>query len=356
MQFIKRKNGWSVRFYVNNDRKLLSGFKKQKEAEKAAMEYMSKNVYIKKDITVEDFFRLWFENYVDDLGENTIISYAGMINLHIIPGLGKILLSDLKGDTIQNFYTEKKKTLSSTRVQGIHKLLKMALNYAVMWEYLVRNPAINVKAPVREQVDIVILTDDELKKVLSHAKAYEAYIAILIAATTGMRMSEILALEVSHVDFERCRFQVTKSYNDVKKKLDKTKTKSSKRYVKMMKGTELEFKKYLYEKEQYEKMFGDLYYKNNFFCTYKDGKKLTRNYISKRFKKIIRKLNYDDRIDFKSLRHYHASYLLAKNKHPKIVQERLGHSSIRVTLDIYSHLIPSLQDGGLDDLECKLLE
>lgn len=350
-QYIKNKKSWSVRFYFNNERVFLRGFKKKADAKEAEAEYRKNNTEIKKDITVGKYFDMWFENYVDDLGENTKENYACIINKHVLPKFENMLLTDLKSDVLQEFYTEKKKILSGTRVNGIHKLIKMALSYAVMWEYLRSNPAQYVKAPVIDKPKIVIPTDVEMKKILEYARSYDAYIAIIIGATTGMRMSEILALEMDSIDMENRKFIVKNSYNDTKNIIDKTKTEASERYVTMLKGTEIEFQKYIYQKKKNMVQFGSMYYNNNFLCTYVDGLKLTRNYVSKRFKKIVRKLNLDDNINFKSLRHYHASWLLRQKVHPKVVQERLGHKSIKITLDTYTHLIDSLQDKIINSLD-----
>jgi integrase len=373
LQYIKNKKSWSVRFYYNKERILLKGFEKKKDAENAVIEWHknkeveeSKSKNNIKEITIENYMELWFERHCVSIGERTRENYAGIINLHVIPAFGNTLLHELDADTLQEMSSEKLEYLSGTRVKDIHKLIKLSLNHAIMWGYLDNNPAENVKTPRADDTDIVIPEEWQLKKILEYSRKYDAFIAIYIAATTGMRVSEIMALKINSVDFENNCFNVTNAYQDRLKRNDKTKTKSSKRRIKFLPGTEVEIKKYYIKKLQNKVKFGNLYYQNDYFCTFQDGKQLTRSYVSKTFKKIVRKLKYDDRINFKSLRHYHISYLISKGKNIKAIQERSGHASVRILIDTYTHLFPSLQDDMINDLkfdtniinnkECKLME
>ena len=366
MHFIKNTKSWAVRFYAEGKRKRLIGFKTKKEAEIAAIEYINNNSNVKAEITVEKYFTMWFERHVDNIGERTAENYAGIIDLHIIQEIGSKLLTDIDGDILQGLYCQKRKLLSGTRCNDIHKLIKLALNDAVSWGYLLRNPAFNVKPPKKDEPEIVIPEEWQVKKILSYVKEEEAYIAIFIAATTGMRISEIMALTIKNVDLDDNVFNVTNAYQDKSKRLDKTKTKLSKRRIKMLPGTETEIKKYWIEKLKYKMKFGSVYYNNEFFCTFRDGKQLNKSYVSKVFKRAVRKLNFDDRIDLKSLRHYHLSYLIQKGVNIKAIQERSGHAKPTTLLNTYTHIFPSLQDDYINNLtfdmdsinlpKCKLME
>lgn len=352
MQFIKRKDGIAVRFYFEKERIYLKGFKSREEAEKAVVEYRENNNVDVTNVTVEKYFQYWFENYTDDLGEKTVTRYAELIHLHILPTLGKIKLTDLKPAQIQELYTKKKKERSGTTVLSIHRLLKLAFKYGIAWEYMKYNPCDLVKAPSKSKPDIVILEDFELKKILYASKDNQAWIAFYIAATTGMRLSEILGLQIKDVDLDKKIFTVTNTYQRKNPLvLGSTKNEGSKRLVPMIPGTENFIKVYAKNKRENRLKFG---LKNNFFCTMDNGEPLKIEFVSKGFKKYVRQFEFDDRIDFKSLRHYHASWLLSNNIHPKIVSERLGHSSIKITLDIYSHLIPSLQDEALSKINSDI--
>jgi integrase len=373
MQYIRRKNGWAVRFYYDGKREYLSGFKRQQDAKNGYLEFIkirNEEELAKrnntKEITIKKYMEMWFDRHCQDIGERTRENYASIIHLHVLPELGDMLLHELDSDALQDIYTEKLEYLSGTRVKDIHKMIKLSLKHAKMWGYLEDNPAENVKAPKCNDTDIVIPEEWQVKKILEYARKYDAFIAIYIGATTGMRVSEIMALKTNSIDFENDCFNVTNAYQDRLKKNDKTKTKSSKRRIKFLPGTEIEIKKYYLKKLQNKVKFGKLYYDNDYFCTFQDGKQLSRSYVSKTFKKIIRKLKYDDKINFKSLRHYHISYLISKGKNIKAIQERSGHATVRILIDTYTHLFPSLQDDMVKDLEfntdiisnkeCKLME
>jgi integrase len=352
MQFIKNKKSWAVRFYHEEKRIYLKGFRNKKEAELGALKYIESDIgKDKSNMQFQDFIEKWFYSYASNLADNTKRNYADIINLHIIHKFGKIKISEIKSIDIQNLYYEKMEHLSSTRVNNIHKILKLILKYAVDWGYIKKNPCNSIKSPSVDEANITIPEREDIQLILNESKKYDAYIAIYIAIVTGMRSSEILSLEINNIDLINNRIYVKSSYNDNLKQKQKTKTSNSNRYIYLIAGTEAEIKKHIKDKIKHKEKYKNQYIINDWICTFKDGKKLTRNYISKTFKKVIRNLKLDDNINFKSLRHYHATWLLTENIHPKIVQERLGHSSIRVTLDTYSHLIPSLQEKALINIE-----
>ena len=268
-----------------------------------------------------------------------------------------------------------------------------------MHEYLKYNPCYAVTPPSKAYTEIYIPTDDELREILRLSKDYSCYIAIYICSITGMRLSEIAGLQIEDFDIKNKRFNLRMQYQriDGEYKLDKLKTRTSKRQIALIEGTEKPILEYLKQK-QINKMKNRLnWHENNFLLVYEDGSPLQGETISKTFKKITRRLGLfegrilklppsclankyivqaNDSLDkiaakykikprelaeennirnedysFKSLRHYHATWLLRNNIHPKVVSERLGHASIKITLDTYSHMIPDLQEQALQGID-----
>lgn len=397
MHFIKLKKGIAVRFYDEYGNQVyLSGYKSKKDAESAVVEYNEKCLHaVDRDITVKEYLIKWYDEYVDlNTADRTKDSYHQNIECHIIPAIGHYKLSKLRPAHISSFYMQKLQsgTLSSTSVLYIHRILNEALKHAVRNEYLKYNPAYAVTPPRKADQEIYIPSDTELKDILNIAKDYSCYIAIYICCVTGMRLSEIAGLQNEDLDMKNRKINVRLQYQRINGecKLAKLKTKSSKRQIAIIEGTEKPIIEYLKQK-QINKMKNRLtWQENNFLLVHEDGSPLQNENISKTFKKIVRRLNLfeglilnlpssgthivqsgetldkiaskynikplelartnnmqNEDYSFKSLRHYHATWLLRNNIHPKIVSERLGHSSIKITLDTYSHMIPDLQEQAL---------
>jgi integrase len=354
MQIIKLKKGIAIRFYDEDGNQVyLSGFKSRKEAEAAAIEYKEKSLHaVDRDITVKEYLVKWYDEYVNiSVAERTRQRYFELLDLHVIPKLGHHKLSKLKPAHISSFYIDKVSSgeLSPTTVLQIHRIISEAFKHAVLHEYLKYNPCYAVTPPSKAYTEIYIPSDDELREILKLSKDYSCYIAIYICSITGMRLSEIAGLQVEDFDIKNKRLNLRMQYQRVDGvyKLDDLKTRTSKRQIPLIEGTEKPIIEYL-KQRQINKMKNRLnWQENNFLLVHEDGSPLQGENISKTFKKIIRKLEMNENYSFKSLRHYHATWLLRNNIHPKVVSERLGHASVKITLDTYSHMIPDLQEKAL---------
>jgi integrase len=304
-------------------------------------------------ITVSEFFVKWYEDYVaDNLAYSTKRRYYELLKIHATPYLGEIKLSQIKPTNIQSFYTDRLKIgLSPTTVLHMHRLLHLVFKSAVMWQYIQYNPVDSVKAPRQEYHEIEILSDNELQALLDTIKNEAAFIPIYIASTTGMRLGEVCGLQNSDVDFGNNIFYVRKSFKrdaEGKMKLKVTKTHRSKRPIPMLPGTDIVLKKYAQFKETFKLINEE---KSTHFCIWPDGSPILPDYVTKVFKRYIRKLEYSEGLTFHCLRHTHASWLLKQGVNPKVIAERLGHTSVNILLNRYSHLIKDTQKDVISTLD-----
>ncbi|WP_158408510.1 site-specific integrase [Desulfosporosinus fructosivorans] len=364
-QFVPKANGIGVRFYVeqNGKKERIYLYEKgwtQEDAEEAMVEYRQKMGFVEdKDITVAGFLDKFYDDYVEhNVERSTAKRYDEFTAIHIVPELGNIKLQKLKPAELQNLYTKMiKKGLSTTTALKVHRFMHLALRYAIMWGYLRYNPCDGVKAPSLAETEKVIPTDEEMKAILAKAEVnMQMYMPVFIASTTGMRLGEILGLHDTTVDIPGKVYSVKFSLNylDGSFILKQPKTKGSRRPVTFLPGSDVVLKKYLKfrtERQLAAKKYND---KPIHFLVNKNGGPLNPSNVSRWFKKIIRELELSEEISFHSLRHYHASWLLRQNIHPKVVQERLGHSNISITLNTYSHLIPNMQGDVISSLSGDL--
>ena len=172
------------------------------------------------------------------------------------------------------------------------------------------------------------------------------YAIVYIDKKTGLRRSEILALKWKDINFDNNNIYIQRSIHEIKGEgliFKKPKNKNSYRNIYIDDNVLTILKKL-------KKHHSKVKHENNLVFTFKDGTKIRPDYITKKFKKILRKIDLGKH-RFHDLRHTHATELLKAGINPKIVQERLGHSKIETTLNIYSHVIPSMQKDAVKALK-----
>lgn len=303
--------------------------------------------------TVSEYLRDWLDNYARHaVSGNTFERYEGIVTKHLIPALGHIRLVDLKPLAIQAYYTE---ALQSGRRDGAggllpitvrhhHRVLFEALRQAVKWRLLAINPAETVDAPRADQKEIEILDAAELTVVLKTAKPTRSYPAILLAATTGMRRGEVLGLRWKDIDLDKAVLNVNHTLEETKAglRLKEPKSRTSRRNIALPELTVRQLRQHRAQQSQERLQLGlgrdD---KGYVFANLEGGPIRPRN-LTKEFSRIVTRAGVR-KVSLHSLRHSHASALLRDGVHVKVVSERLGHSNISITLQVYAHVMPSMQ-------------
>lgn len=280
------------------------------------------------------------------LRPSTLLAYGNLIKHHIKPALGNTRVTSLTPNQVQTFYSDlRKKGLSRRTVQYVHAVLHRALNQAVRWGMIYSNVTDLVDAPKPKRKPFKTWTNSELRLFLKAVEDHQWYVIYVIASYCGLRQGEILGLHRGDIDLDKGIIQVKHQLTYVRGQgmlITEPKTRKSKRPVTLPPSALEILKKYL------------KYFKNDgLIFTTRSGKPISPRNIVRHFKKVIEKEGLTD-IRFHDLRHTHATLLLEAGVHPKVVQERLGHSQISLTLDTYSHVIPSLQTEAADQFEALL--
>lgn len=305
------------------------------------------NTYVETSkLKMNDYLDMWLKNYAKgNVAPSTYRSYEGIVRVHLKPRIGSIDINKLKPIRIQQLYTELLDThLSSTSVLYIHRVLHKALQEAVKWGLITSNPADNVNPPKKRKIQYSTWDSDTISKALELAEGTLLYVPIVLAATTGARLGEICGLQWNDVDLETGQISIRYTYQKINGnwELKSVKTNGSNRLVIIPKAVIQILRKHRLWQKKNMAFFGPDYHYNNFVNTWPDGRPVLTEYITKNFKKFIKEHGLPE-IRFHDLRHTHATELLKMGVNPKIVSERLGHSNIRITLDTYSHVVPTLQ-------------
>ena len=305
-------------------------------------ETVSKGLSVKDDrVTVADYFKRYLDDVVTHtLKPKTISSYKYIIESHVIPEIGGLRLFQLRPDHLQSLYSRKLESgLSKRTVQYIHAVVRSGLNHAVKWGLIYRNPTDAVTAPRPEKKPPEVLTEDQAKKFLETVGNHRWYPIYVLAITTGMREGEILGLHWEDIDLKNEVISVvhTVNYIDGRSVLSQPKTKKSQRPVALAKLT-IEVLKEIKDKD------------SGLVFTTSSGKPISHRNLLRHYHASLEKASIK-RMRFHDLRHTFATFLFRKKVHPKVVQSMLGHSTIAITIDTYSHIIPDIQEEAAKKID-----
>jgi len=284
------------------------------------------------------------------------------VKRHLIPALGAVLLAKIQPMHIQNCYSralesgrlDNKGGLSAQTVLHHHRVLHGALQQAVKWQLMVRNPADAVETPKPERKEMRALDEDMSAWLLEAAEGNKLYVPILTAITTGMRRGEILALRWRDVDFINGFIRVQRSIEQTRAgvRFKEPKKKKSRRPISMP-GLLIEaLERHRSTQSQLKSALGADYEDNDLVCCYEDGRIWIPESFTSAYFQFTNKIGVNVR--FHDLRHTHASQLLRAGVSAKVVSERLGHSAIAITMDTYSHILPGMQEEAAAKMDVAL--
>ena len=353
----KNRKGYTWSFTVDIGRdpatgkrrqKTRSGFETKKQAQEACAKLiseLSKGTYIEPSkIAYKDFLDQWLESKETRVRKATYSKYMNHIKNHIKPGLGNMPLSEITPMMIDRFYTRlrKEKGLSNTSIADIHNIVKSTFKQAMVWNMVGRNPAELVTPPKRDKKEPRLRRMEKCTRFLKAAQGHREYIAFLLALTTGMRQSEILALRWKDIDFDRQTISVNQTLEHDGKGLNtKTKSHNSYRLISIDDETINQLKKHKGLISREKLLLGPGYQDHGLVIPTSVGTPLNPRNLLRTFYRFI-KLSGVPKITFHDLRHTHASLLLMQKENPKAVAERLGHD-VRMLMETYAHILPNMQ-------------
>jgi integrase len=305
-------------------------------------------------MTVREWLTSWLAAVREEVAPKTHERYAEIVEGFLAPALGALAMSKLAPSHIQRAYTDwatggrrdgKKGGLSPQTRRHIHRILKSALARAVEQAVIVRNPAdaFKKRLPKVERRLMATLSAEQSPALLAAIRVHEVYYPTLIALSTGMRRGEILALRWQSVDLDRGVVHVVESLEQTKAALRFKAPKTDRARAITLPAFAVDELTRL-KREQAEGLLaiGVRQAGDTLVCARRDGSPWPPRLLTKAFSRVMGSMN-TAAIRFHDLRHSHATQLLAAGVHPKVVQERLGHSTITTTLDLYSHVAETIQ-------------
>ena len=318
-----------------------------------------------KKMTVASYLNAWLRDYAEpSVSTKTYIRYESICVKHLAPALGRLQLQMLQPLHIQEYYNEALKFgrmdgkggLSAQTVKHHHRVLAEAMKKAVNWQLINVNPCDAVDAPKPEKKEMRALDERESATLLDISKGTRLYIPIVIALTTGLRRGELIGLKWSDIDLPAKKLSINRTIEQTSKYgiVEKTpKTKKSRRSIALPNLAIRALKELRKEHSKQKLKLGPEFQDNGYLFINEDGTLWGPDAFTKAFRWFLDKTDIGY-VRFHDLRHTHASQLLKQGINPKVVSERLGHSSIAITMDTYSHVLPGLQEEAASKINDAL--
>lgn len=340
------------------------GFSSKKEAELALSKLMVEIEGV-KDITLgtqlfSQFINGWFEMKKLKLKPSTIKNYQEQLHYNIIPYLGNLRLSEIDGKVLRNYILQlhQDRSLAPATIRTAFGLVaetikslsnKGVLDKGILEEISLPRETKKIKVWNEKQINTFLSAPSRILNLSRH------FIGLATLIKTGMRMGEVLGMRWQDIDFDNQvifirQTLVSESDSNNYYLVEEGKTASALRIVYMPTSLveDLKTHKEIIEKEK--NILGDDYLDHDLVICTKNGNWVHPNNFRRAFKVTLQQLDLP-RIRIHDLRHSHATYLLSKGVNAKIIQERLGHKNINITLNTYSHALPAMQLAAIDKFD-----
>jgi integrase len=304
-------------------------------------------VFDADNLKLGEYLARWLADSVrDTVRPTTFERYEQIVRIHIRPVLGMVKLKNLTSAHVRGLYREKLDAgLSPRSVQYVHVTLHKALKQAIADGLIPRNATEAVKPPQVRREEMRPLTAEQVRILFDAAKGDRLEALYVLAVTTGLRQGELLGLKWDDIDLEGGTLQVRLTLTTAKggPVLSAPKTKSSRRTVRLSQMALEALTSHLDDQLGEIDRAGGLWRENGLIFASESGEPLSRQHVTAHhFKPLLKRAGLPE-IRFHDLRHTCATLLLSKNVNPKVVSEMLGHASIAITLDTYSHVLPTMQ-------------
>jgi integrase len=359
----RAKGTWTIQVYLGEDSvtgkkrylsRTVKGTKKEAELALAKLVQAAESGldFDATRLTLEAFADRWLSNVQPRVRAKTHHRYAELFRIHIVPIIGKVRLDKLQPLHLERVYEEAfKKGLSAQTVLHVHRLLYTALRQAVAWQLLARNVAEAVTPPRPERKDIEALTKEGVLTLLDTVRGTELEVPAVLALGTGLRMGEVLGLRWKDVDLDERRARVVQTIQESPDGpiIVPPKTHRSRRIVLLPTFVAQSLKKHKASQAERRLACGAAWVDNDLIVERGDGQPMLTRVLSRRFSTAARRAGLE--LTFHGLRHGHASLMLAAGVNLKVVSERLGHSTIGITADLYTHVAEEVHRQAANSLD-----
>ncbi len=360
---LKRGETWSYVLYLGRgpdgkkQQKWVGGFRTRREAEAAlteALERVRTGTWADPGRqTVGEYLEDWLTAVRPSLRSSTATSYEHTLRKWVVPWIGHLRLgalssaklSALYGELLRSGRHDGKGGLSARSVAYTHRIVTHALKDAVSWGLLARNPAAHVDPPRVARPEMQVWTQKEVQRFLVSVADDRLYALWTVLLATGLRRGEALGLRWEDVDLDRRRLSIQRAVTvvDYEIVVSEPKTARGRRSVSIDPTTAAVLVAHRRRQLEERLAWGPAWQDSGYVFTTEDGRVLHPQRVTQVFKRLASEAGLPP-IRLHGLRHTAATLALTAGIHPKVVSERLGHATVGITLDTYSHVGEGLQE------------
>ncbi|WNR45111.1 tyrosine-type recombinase/integrase [Paenibacillus roseipurpureus] len=310
-------------------------------------------------MTFGAFVEEWRDKYgAKELMPKTLDIYLRFLENRVLPVFGHQRLDAITPFQLVQFFSKlseegsrqdgKNGSLSSGTIHYIHRVMCNVFARAVEWRIIKNSPAADIKKPKVIHKQYEVYDEEEIAELFQGLEKEKLHwrVMILLAITTGLRRGELVGLEWKHINFEKGVLEVKQSISmseNGRRVITEPKTKKSKRKVSLSSAVIIKLKELYVESCHKRDALGNLWKGEEHFFVFSNQEGMAyypeTPYLW--FREFLKK-NHLRYITFHQLRHYSASYLIQVGVHPKVISERLGHANISTTMNIYGHVLQSV--------------
>ena len=367
---IRKSGKISYEITVEGERDPLTGkrnrvFRTVKGSEKEARKVMHRlindmeqNKIVKKNHkTVEEWMEEWINLYLPNVEETTRVGYKTKLRCYIKPALGDILIYSLRADHVQKMVNDMlARGLSPKNIRDTFNNINAAMKKAVVLRYIPFNPCEGVVLPKLKKYRAKVYDNQMIHTLLDTAEGTDMYLPILLGVTVGLRRGEMIALRWDDIDFKTNTIKVRSNMVNGENGciIKAPKSEAGIRDIKVGDEVMAELRKarlqYMEDALSYGRGFQNL----NFVIRQEDGSPLQPDSMTRKWSRFL-KDNDLPHIRLHDLRHSNATALIQAGVNPRVVQQRLGHSDVNITLNTYTHVLPEMDIDAAAKLDAIML-
>ena len=320
---------------------------------------MEQNKIVKKNHkTVAEWLDEWIRLYLPNVEETTRVGYKTKLRCYIKPALGDILIGSLRADHVQKMVNDMlAKGLSPKNIRDTFNNINAAMKKAVVLRYIPYNPCEGVVLPKLKKYRAKVYDNQMIHTLLDTAMGTDMYLPVLLGVTVGLRRGEMLALRWDNIDFKtntiKVRWNMVNGENGII--IKSPKSEAGIRDIKVGDEVMAELKK---ARTQYMSDMisnSDIFQNLNFVIRQEDGSPLHPDSMTRKWLRFL-KDNDLPHIRLHDLRHSNATALIQAGVNPRVVQQRLGHSDVNITLNTYTHVLPEMDVDAAEKLDAIMLK
>ncbi len=356
-----RKRGATWHFVVDvghdqdgrRKQKFRGGFPTKKAAEQGLREFLNRldtGFLPEADkITFAEYMKRWQEHHATQVEPKTMRRYSTLARLYLLPRLGSLQLSKIRPAHVQAALDAIDRAPATVR--QARAVASKAFRQAVAWQLIPSNPVAATAAPKAERPDLDVPDADGARRLMTEAEGTMWEMPLFLAAFTGARRGEVLAIGWDQIDLERGRLKITRSLErlDGEFRFKEPKTARSRREVAIPPLAVERLRRWKTEQTERRLVAGPAWHDLGLVCDCGDGQPIAPDSFSKAFKRLARAVGAPN-TRLHDLRHTAATLMMEAGVHPSIVSRSLGHASEAFTMQVYGHVRDEMLDQAADAL------